>query len=442
MESGQGEGGLSMKEVDRLEVIREVAAGRLKQREGAARLRIGVRQVKRLVRRLREEGAKGMRSRRQGRRAPNAIGPEVRGEMMAFLRERYEDFGPTLAHEKLSEVHGYGVSVETVRKWMMADGLWRGRKRSPARVHQSRPRRPALGELVQIDGSPHAWFEERGPRCTLIVFIDDATSRLMALRFAEAETTEAYMRTLRGYLDQHGRPVAVYSDKHSIFRVNQRDREGDVTQFTRVLKTLDIEPIHAHTPQAKGRVERANGTLQDRLVKELRLQGIQDMDSANAFLPEFMADYNRRFAVAPQSSCDAHRPVLHERAELDLIHSLHSERKLSRNLTLRYKNREYQIQGQGRGYRLRGSTVTVCEDFDGGISLRCQGKTLDYQVLAVGAATIPTDDEKSVWSTVEKARRRQRKRPRYKPAPDHPWNRWARLHSTPRAPHTQPSASP
>ena len=136
-----------MKEVDRLEVIREVVAGRLKQREGAERLRIGVRQVKRLVRRLREEGAKGMRSRRQGRRAPNAIGPEVRGEMMAFLRERYEDFGPTLAHEKLSEVHGYGVSVETVRKWMMADGLWRGRKRSPARVHQSRPRRPALGEL-------------------------------------------------------------------------------------------------------------------------------------------------------------------------------------------------------------------------------------------------------------------------------------------------------
>ena len=198
--------------------------------------------------------------------------------------------------------------------WMAAQGLWRSKKRPGARIHQSRPRRSALGELVQLDGSSHAWFEERGPRCTLIVFIDDATSRLMALRFAEAESTEAYMRTLRGYLDQHGRPVALYSDKHSIFRVNQHDREGDLTQFTRVLKTLDIQPIHANTPQAKGRVERANRTLQDRLVKELRLGGIDDIESANAFLPEFIADYNQRFSVAPQNPQDAHRSVLHDSA--------------------------------------------------------------------------------------------------------------------------------
>ena len=180
-----------------------------------------------------------------------------------MVRERYEDFAPTLAWEKLTEVHGYGVSVETLRKWMVAEGLWRSKKRPGARVHQSRPRRPALGELVQIDGSPHAWFEDRGRRCTLIVFIDDATSRLMALRFAEAETTEAYMRTLRGYLDQHGRPVAIYSDKHSIFRVNQQHREGDLTQFTRMLKTLDIQPIHANTPQAKGLVERPIRYIRD-----------------------------------------------------------------------------------------------------------------------------------------------------------------------------------
>ena len=197
---------------------------------------------------------------------------------------------------------------------MVAEGLWRSKKRPGARVHQSRPRRPALGELVQIDGSPHAWFEDRGRRCTLIVFIDDATSRLMALRFAEAETTEAYVRTLRGYLDQHGRPVAIYSDKHSIFRVNQQDREGDLTQFTRMLKTLDIQPIHANTPQAKGRVERANQTLQDRLVKELRLRRIDDMESANAFLPEFITDYNQRFSVAPKpprtptETCSMTRP--------------------------------------------------------------------------------------------------------------------------------------
>ena len=388
-----------MREVDRVGVIREVLGRRLRQGEASERLGICVRQVKRLVRRYREEGARGLRSRRRGRRASNAIAPELRREILGVVRERYEDFAPTLAWEKLTEVHGYGVSVETLRKWMVAEGLWRSKKRPGARVHQSRPRRPALGELVQIDGSPHAWFEDRGPRCTLIVFIDDATSRLMALRFAEAETTEAYMRTLRGYLDQHGRPVAIYSDKHSIFRINQKDREGDLTQFTRVLKTLDIQPIHA-----------------------------------NAFLPEFITDYNQRFSVAPKTSQNAHRNLLHDSAALDLILSLHTPRKLSRNLTCRYRSREYQIQGQGHGYRLRGSTVTVCDSFDGPISLLCQGKTLDYRVLAQGQTPIPTDDEKSLCRTVDKARSLQRKRPKYKPAPDHPWNRWARLHSAPSTP--------
>ena len=163
------------------------------------------------------------------------------------------------------------------------------------------------------------------------------------------------MRTLRRYLDQHGRPVAIYSDKHSIFRVNQKDREGDLTQFTRVLKTLDIQPIHANTPQAKGRVERANQTLQDRLVKELRLRRIDDIQSANAFLPEFISDYNQRFSVAPKTSQNAHRNLLHDSAALNLILSLHTSRKLSRNLTCRYRSREYQIQGQGHGYRLRAT---------------------------------------------------------------------------------------
>ena len=420
-----------MKEIDRLEVIREVLGRRLRQREAGERLGIGVRQVKRLLRRYRERGARGLISGHRGRRAPNAILQEVREEILGVVRERYEDFSPTLAQEKLTELHGYRVSVETLRKWMAEEGLWRSRKRRGMRVHQSRPRRPALGELVQIDGSPHAWFEDRGPYCTLIVFIDDATSRLMALRFAEAETTEAYMRTLRGYLDSYGRPVALYSDKHSIFRVNLKDREGEVTQFTRALKTLDIQPIHANTPQAKGRVERANETLQDRLVKELRLRGLDSMEEANAFLPEFLADYNRRFAVPPQNPQDAHRRVLHDDASVDLILSLHATRKLSRNLTLRYQNREYQILGQGQGYRLRTSPVTVCEDFDGRLSLLCQGKTLDYRILAEGQAPIPLDDEKSLHRTVETARVLQRRRPKYKPSPDHPWNRWRRRPSTP-----------
>ena len=348
-----------MREVDRLEVIREVAGKRLRQREAGERMGLSVRQVKRLLRRYRELGARGadFGASWAGRRTM-PIAPEVRAEILGVVRERYWDFGPTLAHEKLTEVHSYGVSVETLRKWMAAEGLWRSRKRRGMRVHQSRPRRTALGELVQVDGSPHRWFEERGPYCTLIVFIDDATSRLMALRLVEAETTEAYMRTLRGYLDQYGRPVAVYSDKHGIFRVNQQDCEGrtDLSSPGRS-KPWTSSPSTPTPPQAKGRVERANETLQDRLVKELRLGGIDSMQEANAFLPEFMADHNRRFAVPPHHPQDAHRRVLHDAASVDLILSHHSIRKLSRNLTLRYRNREYQVLNQGKGYRLRSSPV-------------------------------------------------------------------------------------
>ena len=289
--------------------------------------------------------------------------------------------------------------------------------------HQRRPRRPCRGELVQIDGSPHDWFEGRGPRCTLIVFIDDATSELLALRFAPAETTRAYLETLGGYLAQHGRPVALYSDKHSIFRVNHPEREGELTQFTRALKTLDIEPIHANTPQAKGRVERANQTLQDRLVKALRLRNISDIDTANAFLPEFIEGYNRRFAVSPQNPTDAHRPVLHSTEELARILCLHHTRALSRNLTFQFKNREYQLQGQGKGYRLRGARVTLCEAFDGTVTVMHAGHILDYRILAQGEPPVPLDDEKSVHHTVEQAKARQQANSKWKPPADHPWRR-------------------
>ena len=412
---------MSRKEIDRLGVIRQVVSKQLKQREAAQQLGLSIRQVKRLVARYRAEGAPGLVSRRRGRRPANAISEAIRQEVLGIVRAEYADFGPTLACEKLHERHDRKVSVETLRKWMTADGLWQPRQRRQARIHQRRPRRPCRGELVQIDGSPHDWFEDRGPRCTLIVFIDDATSELMALRFVPAETTKGYMETLDGYLRQHGRPVALYSDKHSIFRVNHPHHEGELTQFTRALKTLDIEPIHANTPQAKGRVERANQTLQDRLVKELRLNGISDIDTANAFLPTFIADYNARFAVSPKNPIDAHRPVLHSQEEIDLILCLHHTRTLSRNLTFQFRNREYQLIGQGKGYRLRGDKVTVCEAFDGSVTLLHKGRSLAYRILQEGEPPIPLDDEKSLHQRVGAAKAKQKQSPNRKPAPDHPW---------------------
>lgn len=414
---------MSHQELDRVGVIRKVVDGELVQREAAHQLGLSVRQVKRLVRAFRAQGAAGLVSRHRGRPSNNRIAASVRDHFIELVRSHYHDFGPTLAHEKLVERHGFGHSVETLRAWMIAEALWQPRQRRKAAIHQRRPRRPCRGELVQIDGSPHAWFEDRGPDCCLIVFIDDATSALGALRFVPAETTQAYMETLATYLPAHGRPVAFYSDRHGIFRVNHPDREGELTQFSRALKTLDIGAIHANTPQAKGRVERANQTLQDRLVKELRLRSISDIDAANAFAAEFIADYNRRFAKPPHNPTDAHRPVLHDASELALIFSIHHTRKLSKNLTCQFHNREYQITGHGKGYRLRGSLVTLCEDFDGQVTILSQGRPLRYRLLEEGEPPIPIEDEKSVHGRVDQIKRQQVAKPAYKPPPDHPWKR-------------------
>ena len=231
------------------------------------------------------------------------------------------------------------------------------------------------------------------------------------------------METLRGHLAAHGRPVALYSDRHSVFRVNRKDGGEAPTQFTRALPTLRIEPIHAGTPQAKGRVERANLTLRDRLVKEMRLRGIDGMEAANAYLPEFMADHNRRFAVAPREAADAHRPVLHDAEELDLILCEQATRKLSKNLTFKFERREYQLVGEGKGRRLRGAAVTVRKGFDGAASVLLKGRKLAHRVLAEGEAAVPVEDEKGVGSRVDAAKAEQAARPDWKPAPDHPWRR-------------------
>ena len=420
---GKVEGLMSVGEADRAAVMRDVVKKRLGQREAAERLGIGVRQIKRLARRYRERGAAGLVSGHRGKRPNNAIDAGVRREVVDLVRKRYRDFGPTFAREKLVEVHGLRLSAETLRKWMIADGLWRAKARRAMRVHQSRPRRDCVGNLVQIDGSPHAWFEDRGPACVLIVYVDDATTRLLATGFFAEETTAAYMETTRAHLAAHGRPVAYYSDRHSVFRVNKKDREDELTQFSRALRTLDIAAIHARSPQAKGRVERANKTLQDRLVKEMRLRGISFMSAGNAYLPECMGDFNRRFAVAPRNPEDAHRAVLRDAAELDLIFCEHHRRKLTKNLTIRFECREYQMTGRGKGYRLRGAEVTACKAFDGSMTVLREGRELPVRLLAQGEEPIPVEDRKTVRGRVDAAKADKRARPAHKPPPDHPRRR-------------------
>jgi len=391
--------------------------------EAARQLGVTTRQVKRLVGKYREEGAKGLVSRRVGQPSNRRLKQSVREQIWTLLIERYSDFGPTLAHEKLCEVHQVDVSVETVRQLQLELGLWKPRHRKAKRAFQLRERRGCFGELVQIDGSPHDWFEGRSPRCTLIVFIDDATSSLTQLRFVPAETTAAYMDVLSGHLEQFGRPVALASDQHSIFRINQEEPSNGntLTQFGRALESLEIEAIHAHTPQAKGRVERANQTLQDRLVKELRLRGIDNMERANAFLPEFKIDYNRRFALAPASDEDAHRPVVHTTRELDLVLCEHSVRTLSKNLTLQYRNTIYQLKHSGPGYHLRGAKVIICELPSGQVVLLYQKRELPYTIYRKGERPWHVEDEKTLNNRVDTALDRQATNPPARPSVDHPW---------------------
>lgn len=416
---------MSRKELDRATVIKVLASRKMKQGDGARQLGLSVRQVKRLVRKYRRWGPGGLVSARRGRPSNRRYPESLKAEALTLIRTRYEDFGPTLAHEKLTEVHHLRLCVETLRQWMAEDGIWKARARRQPTVHQLRERRPRFGELIQIDGSPHDWFEGRAAPCTLIVFIDDATGKLTCLRFATVETTEAYMEALRTHCRHFGRPVSLYSDRHGIFRVNNPEPAGGtgLTQFGRAVKSLGIEAIHALSPQAKGRVERANQTLQDRLVKEMRLLGISGIEQANAFLDTYRQEYNRRFAVTPQSLQDAHRPVVHSERELELIFSIHNTRTLSKNLTLQYDNTVYQVDARNRTRRLQFAKVTVCAAFNGKVTLLYQDKPLEYSIFNNAPRAVPLEDDKTINQRIDKALVTQTNRPKTKPASNHPWNR-------------------
>lgn len=260
---------MSRRELNRVEWMIQVRERRVTQAQVAERLGVGVRQVERLYRAYKSGGAAALISKKRGRPSPRRLPETTRTEVLRTVRERYVDFGPTLAHEKLTESHGVKISVETLRQWMMTEGMWLSRAQRGPRAHPPRLRRACLGELVQIDGCDHEWFEARGPRCVLLVYVDDATSRLMQARFGRSESTFDYFDSTRRYLEQHGKPVTFYSDKAAIFRVNAKQpRGGDgATQFARAMDELNIDILCANSPQAKGRVERAHLTLQDRLVK-------------------------------------------------------------------------------------------------------------------------------------------------------------------------------
>ena len=372
---------MSKRELNRLDVLARLDSDRLSVAAGAGLMNITPRQTYRLLMRYRDGGASAIANQRRGRPSNNRLPDTVRDHAIALVRELYPDFGPTLAAEKLAERHDLRVSRETLRSWMRQAGIWVSRAERK-RIQQPRYRREHIGELVQIDGSEHRWFEDRAAPCTLLVFVDDATSQLMELRFVASESTFAYFEALKTYLHHHGKPVAFYSDKHSIFRVsNEHAASGNgMTQFGRALSELNIEILCANTSQAKGRVERAHHTLQDRLVKELRLAGISTIDAANAFLPGFIAHYNAHFAKPPARDQDFHR-VVDPHQDLDRILCWREQRQVSHQLVINYSRMKLMLKPEGIAVRLRGKMVEINDFPDGRLEVRWKGRSLPYSAF-------------------------------------------------------------
>lgn len=373
---------LTMRQIDRLKVLQALAEGLLKTGIAAARMGLSTRQTLRLLRRFEAIGPVALINGRVGRAGNNQLVPGLEARVRGLIRDTYADFGPTLACEKLRERHGIDLAKETVRRIMIDAGFWVPRKLRPPKVHQPRHRRACLGELIQIDGSDHRWFEDRGPACTLLVYVDDATGQLMQLLFVPTESTFAYFAATRAYLERHGKPVAFYSDKAGVFRVNAKDGPDGrgYTQFGRALFELNIDILCANSSQAKGRVERMNGTLQDRLVKELRLRGIDTPAAANAYAPAFMAQFNARFAKEPRSAFNAHRPVRTDE-DLERIFTWREWRKVSQSLTLQYDKVVYLLADCVAHRKLIHRTIEVAEYPDGRIELWADGAALPYSVF-------------------------------------------------------------
>lgn len=383
---------MTQKERDRLVALKKAKKKLITQKDTAAEIGVSERQVRRMLRKLREHGDRSVIHASRGRRSNRKLGDQVRERAVEILsQEVYRGFGPTLASEYLAKKHKLQVGRETLRGWMVEAKLWRAKPKSRGKAHTWRARRSRCGELVQWDTSEHDWLEGRGPKLYLISMLDDATSRLLA-RFVEHDSTAENMRMLWTYLDRHGRPLSFYTDKASLFVTTPPSRRGELarkdapalppTQIGRALGQLDIEWIAAHSPQAKGRIERGFGTAQDRLVKGLRVAGASTLEEANAYLEsEFLPWWNQTLTVAPVCWDDAHRPLGKEHS-LPAILSHIETRQVANDYTIRFEGKLYQIARSDIRAGLRGGTVSVEKRLDGTLAVRFQDRYLSVAECA------------------------------------------------------------
>lgn len=378
---------MTPRDLERRDIIQRLLRRQLTAKTAALQLKISVRHTKRLKAKAKQQGLAALLHARRGTPSPNRLPAREQKQISSLLQEKYYDFGPTLAAEKLKELHQIDRDPKTIRAIMIAEGLWKPRQKRRKEQHrQWRLRRAAYGELVQFDGSYEEWFENRAPECCLLAAIDDATGRVVNARFDQHEGVVPVFGFWEQYLKQTGKPVAIYLDKFSTYQLNHplaKENADTLTQFQRAMQTLRIEVIPANSPQAKGRVERLFGTLQDRLIKELRLQGINTIEAANAFLiKKFIPDFNQRFAVAPRSQMHLHRPLGKREAEqLPAILSRHNERTVRNDYTISWQNQWYQLLADQPVTVCKRNTVTIEERRDQTVWIRLRGKYLNYRRL-------------------------------------------------------------
>ena len=384
-----GQIAMSMKETERIAIMDNLVAKRIKQKHASSQLGISVRQVRRIVKRYKREGIVGLMHRSRGRVGNRALTRELKQQVISRIKQQYPDFGPTLASEKLAERDGILVSRETVRQLMIKEQLWKAHHRKEVVIHTYRERRPCVGELVQLDGSPHKWFEEKALPCTLIAFIDDATSRIMDGAFVDYEGTFTLFGATEHYLKTYGKPLSLYVDKHSTFKINRQatveEELKDLmpqSQFGRAIEQLRIDLIFAHSPQAKGRVERLFETLQDRLVKEMRLGGISTKEEGTKYFRQvYIPKHNAKFAVPPKDSANMHK-ILLSSDDLSRIFTVQTQRHVSKALVVQYKNTRYQLDTKSAyQYLLRNQTILVEENKTGNIILRHKDKSIPYTII-------------------------------------------------------------
>jgi hypothetical protein len=424
---------LSQRERERLKVLQQVEEGQLKQVEAARRLRLTDRHVRRLQARLRQQGDRGIVRRLRGRRSNRKIPePVTQRALLQLHQARYAGFGPTLAAEHLAR-HGLPVSRETLRKWMSAAGLWHPRRRQVKQVHVWRPRRSAFGELVMMDSSPFRWLEERGPASHLIAMMDDATSRVWG-RLVEHDSTQENLRTLGGWLERYGRPLALYTDKNGLFvtsrPVQWQEQLHDTpprTQFGRALAELDIEWIAAHSPQAKGRIERLFKTLQDRLVKEMRLVEIATLEQASRFLEiTFWPFWNQRFAVEPAQRSDAHRS-LQRGQRLEQILSVRAARRVASDHTVSWEGQRWGLRREQVSAGLRGAQAEIERRLDGTHWLRFRGRYWPLSPCPNAPRSASPSGLRPPGLADRKPKPPTTSKTKHSPPADHPWRKpWKR----------------